>query len=234
VSDQGIGFDPATLFDPAKAGQAGWGLFKIRERLTLLGGHFEVDSAPAQGARFRLVAPRGAPSGATDTQKSSSRPTSGILTAPDSARGPSIRALRILIVDDHAGVRRVFRKLLEERAELHVVGEAANGREAIDEARLLRPDVILMDISMPEMDGITATRQLRAELPSIQILGLSTQPRELDRHPIEEAGATDFFTKGVDTQRLIDHLLAVHVDSVLGLPSQPTAAAFRPAAPRQT
>ena len=71
---------------------------------------------------------------------------------------------------------------------------------------------------MPGMDGIAATRQLRTELPFIQILGLSTLPRTLDRHPIEQAGAADFFTKGVDTQRLIDHLLVVHAVTVLGLP----------------
>jgi len=136
-------------------------------------------------------------------------------------RGAAVPALRILIADDHAAVRTVFRDLLQERPELHVVGEAANGREAIAEAHRLRPDVILMDVSMPEMDGIVATGQLRAELPSVQILGLSTQPRPLDRHPIEQAGATDFFTKGVDTQRLIDHLLGLHSITMLRLPSQP-------------
>jgi DNA-binding NarL/FixJ family response regulator len=120
------------------------------------------------------------------------------------------RALRILIVDDHAAVRRVFRELLQERPELHVVGEAANGIEAIAEARALRPDVILMDISMPEMDGVEATRRIRAELPFIQILGLSTHVRGGDLHAIEKAGAAGFFTKGVDTQRLIDYLVVVH------------------------
>src|SRR5262249_5632655 len=59
VVDEGIGFDPTTLADRAKAGQAGWGLFSIRERLTLLGGRFEIDSAPGRGTTFRLIAPRG-------------------------------------------------------------------------------------------------------------------------------------------------------------------------------
>src|SRR5262249_41231040 len=200
VSDQGIGFDPATLVNRAKAGQLGWGLFSIEERLTLLGGRFEIESAPGQGSRFRLVAPRGAGRAEVDAQSS--------------------RPLRILIADDHAAVRTVFRELLQERPELHVVGEAANGREAIAEAHLLRPDVILMDISMPEMDGIAATRQLRAELPFIQILGLSTQPRTLDRHPIEQAGASDFFNKGIDTQRLIDRLLVIHAATVHSVSSR--------------
>jgi CheY-like chemotaxis protein len=63
---------------------------------------------------------------------------------------------------------------------------------------------------MPDMDGVEATRHIRAELPFIHILGLSMYPRTEDRHPIEQAGAERFFAKGVDTQRLIDHLLVLH------------------------
>src|SRR5206468_5880248 len=128
---------------------------------------------------------------------------------------------RILIVDDHPAVRAVFRELLQERPELHVVGEAANGIEAIAEAQAVRPDVILMDISMPEMDGIEATRRIRAEMPSIQILGLSTHLKTEDLHSIELVGAAGFFTKGVDTQRLIDHLIAAHAMTALESPGQP-------------
>jgi PAS domain S-box-containing protein len=218
VSDQGIGFDPAALVSRAKLGQVGWGLFSISERLTLLSGRFEVESAPGQGSRFRLVAPRGEALGDVDAQ--GSRPSTIRAPRTDAARNPSVRPLRILIADDHAAVRTVFRELLQERPELHVVGEASNGHEAIAEARLLRPDVVLMDVSMPEMDGIAATHQLRAELPFIQILGLSTQPRTLDRHPIEQAGASDFFNKGIDTQRLIDRLLVIHAGEDAKLKAQ--------------
>ena len=122
------------------------------------------------------------------------------------------------MVDDHAEVRRVFRELVQERPELHVVGEAADGLEAIAQAHALRPDVILMDVSMPGMDGVEATRRIHAELPFIQILGLSTHVKTDDLHSIELVGAAGFFTKGVDTQRLIDHLLAVHATTTLELP----------------
>jgi PAS domain S-box-containing protein len=189
VADQGMGFDPATLVDRADGGEVGWGLFSIRERLTLLGGRLDVESAPGQGSRFRLIVPRG---------------------EAQAVRFESAPALRILIVDDHAAVRRVFRELLQELPELHVVGEAANGIDAMTQARALRPDVILMDVSMPDMDGIEATRRIRAELPFIQILGLSTHVRGNELHAIERAGAEGFFTKGVDTQRLLDHLIVVH------------------------
>jgi CheY-like chemotaxis protein/anti-sigma regulatory factor (Ser/Thr protein kinase) len=219
VADQGLGFDPAGLVERGKAGRGGWGLFSIRERLTLLGGRFDIESAPGQGTRFRLVAPRGKAQDVVDAD----RRVSGVATRPalhDPVGSAAAKALRILMVDDHAAVRRVFRELLEERPELHVVGEAADGLEAIEEAHALRPDVILMDVSMPVMDGVEATRRIRAELPFIQILGLSTQVRTDDLHAIELVGAAGFFTKGIDTQRLIDHLMAVHVATTLELPSQ--------------
>ena len=117
------------------------------------------------------------------------------------------------MVDDHAEVRRAFRELLEKQPELHIVGEAGDGDEAIAEAHALRPDVILMDVSMPRMDGVEATRRIHAALPFIQILGLSTYQKTEDLHPIERAGAAGFFTKGADTQRLIDHLVT-HASSL--------------------
>jgi PAS domain S-box-containing protein len=219
VTDQGIGFDPAGLVERGKAGEAGWGLFSIRERLTLLGGRFDIESAPGQGTRFRLVAPRGEAQGGIDAQRRPSRVATG--PALHGAAGfASARALRILLVDDHAAIRRVLRELFQERPELHVVGEAADGFEAIAEAHALRPDVILMDVSMPGMDGVEATRRISAELPFIQILGLSTHVKTEELHSIERAGAAGFFTKGVDSQRLIDHLMAVHAAITLELPSQ--------------
>ena len=209
VADDGIGFDPAELDDRSRVRKVGWGLFGIRERLTLLGGRLDIDSAPGRGTRFRLIAPRGA--------------AHDLISAPDqvpdlataaASRSAASRAsgdgLRILIVDDHATVRKVFREVLQQRPELCVVGDASDGVEAIAQAHALRPDVILMDISMPNMDGVEATRRIRAELPFIQILGLSMQPRTQEPHAIEQAGASGFFMKGSDTQRLIDHLLNVH------------------------
>jgi PAS domain S-box-containing protein len=208
LTDEGIGFDASALFDRSKSGKTGWGLFSIRERLAQLGGRFEIHSEPGRGTQFRLLAPR------------TSAPAPGVTVDPVNVDAPgprspqaartSTRPLRILVVDDHAGVRDVFRELLKQRPELDVAGEAADGVEAVAQAHALRPDVILMDITMPRMDGIEATRRLRAELPTIQILGLSMQPHAHGLHEIEHAGAAGFFIKGIDTERLIRHLLSVH------------------------
>src|SRR5262249_18363571 len=119
------------------------------------------------------------------------------------------RPIRILIADDHAAVRESLRQTLEERSEFQIVGEASNGFEAIDQARSCRPDAIVMDISMPKMDGVEATRRIHAEFPSIQIVGLSSAERTGSIHPIEEAGARGYFVKGPDLHRLIERLLSI-------------------------
>jgi signal transduction histidine kinase/ActR/RegA family two-component response regulator len=219
VADEGVGFDPSGLADRASTAHVGWGLVSIRERLTLLGGRFEVESAPGHGARFRLVAPPSATTGAIDPRALVSHFAAGL--APAAASGEPGRPLRILIADDHGAVLKVYREILEERAQLRVVGGASDGLEAITQAHALQPDVVLMDVSMPRMDGVEATQRLRAELPFIQILGLSTQPRSEGLTAIERAGAAGFFTKGVDTQRLIDELLAIHAATTVGLPGKP-------------
>jgi CheY-like chemotaxis protein len=217
VADQGIGFDPSGLVDRAKAGHSGWGLFRIRERLTLVGGRFDIESAPGRGTTVRLIAPRGASEEAAATHEALNHPATG-QRAHRAVGHVSARPLTILIVDDHAGVREGFREMLRDRPELRVVGEAANGLEAIDMAHALKPDVILMDIMMPEMDGIEATRRIRAELPFIQILALTTLARGESVHAIERVGAAGFFTKDVDAQRLVDHLLLIHAAAALGSP----------------
>jgi PAS domain S-box-containing protein len=215
VSDEGIGFEPAELDRRSENGQAGWGLFSIRERLTLLGGRFEIDSAPGNGTRVRLIAPRGRVQ--SDAAAAIASTLAPIAVAPDGdKRHVSPDALRIVIVDDHAGVRSTFRDILNKQPQFSVVGDGANGFEAIAQAHTLRPDVILMDIAMPHMDGIEATARIHAELPDIQIFGLSMQPRSVAADAIEQAGAAGFFVKGIDTQRLIEHLLVVHASQRAG------------------
>jgi PAS domain S-box-containing protein len=216
VTDDGVGFDPASLGTRTAAGHGGLGLFSIRERLTLLDGRFEVESSPGHGTRFRLIAPRLHSQNASiaeDLPASHDRVTLAGLAAASVA-------LRILIVDDHAKMRAALRAVLD-RAEFDVVGEAADGLEAIAQARALEPDVILMDVSMPRLDGIETTRRLCREFPFTQILGVSMQART-DSHPILQAGAAELFTKGDDIPRLVDYLLSIHTSRRLSVaPTQP-------------
>jgi len=208
VSDQGAGFEPARLDDRSDAGHVGWGLFRIRERLTLLGGRLDIESAPGSGTWIRLVAPRGAAQEPVAAANELSLPLIEAASADNDRASPN--ALRILIVDDHLPVRRALREMLHRRPQLSVVGDASNGFEAVAQASALRPDVILMDVSMPHMDGVEATARIHAELPDVRIFGVSMLARSETADAIEHAGASGFFVKGTDTRRLIDHLLAVH------------------------
>ena len=211
VSDPGVGFDPDALDDRSKTGQ-GWGLFSIRERLTLLGGRFDLQSVPGYGTRVSLVAPR------ISTLVTETAVAVEAIAAVDANPDghASTQALRILVVDDHSAMRTTLRDMLHERPQLAVVGDAANGYEAIASARMLRPDVIVMDVAMPNMDGIEATARIHAEMPEIEILGLSMHSHGEVGHAIEQAGAAGFFVKGTDSQRLIDHLLHVHASRQAG------------------
>lgn len=119
------------------------------------------------------------------------------------------RRLRVLLADDHPGVRAGLRETLSDHAELVVVGEAGDGIEAVALAHALQPDVVVMDVVMPRLDGVAATRQLRSELPHVLVLGLSTEIA-LGRHPIEDAGAAGYFAKADGAGALIGRLLAIH------------------------
>src|SRR5262249_30206948 len=119
------------------------------------------------------------------------------------------KSLRILIADDHAVARAGLRELFGKRPELQVVGEATNGVEAITQAVALQPDVIVMDISLPQMNGVDATREIHGTLPHIPIVGLSTHDDESTERLMRKAGAEAYFTKNEGTDRLLDYLLSL-------------------------
>ncbi len=124
--------------------------------------------------------------------------------------------IRILIADDHAVVREGTRQFLEREEDLEVVGEAADGEEAVRLAGSLGPDVAIMDISMPNIDGIEATRQIKAKYPKVAILILSAYDDDQFVFSLLEAGAAGYLLKSVRGNELVNAIREVSAgESVL-------------------
>jgi DNA-binding NarL/FixJ family response regulator len=112
-------------------------------------------------------------------------------------------SIRVLIVDDHHVVRRGLVFFLRTQKDLEIIGEAANGKEAVEQVKLLKPDIILMDLMMPEMDGIQATKIIKQELPDIKIMMLTSFSDQDHVIPALEAGASGFQLKDIQPDELV-------------------------------
>ncbi|GJL58281.1 MAG: two-component hybrid sensor and regulator [Nitrospirales bacterium] len=212
ISDRGVGFDP-TLIERHSQASNQFGLFSIRERMSLLGGRMVIDSSSGSGTRIRLYM-------ALSEQDHPSVPIPVSDGAPLKDKGSGQRpspgmssGYRVLLVDDHAVVRQGLRSLLDAWSGIEVVGEAEDGIEAIRLAESLQPDVVVMDINMPHMNGIEATRQIRHNNPTIQVIGLSVRQDKETEHVMREAGAAGYLSKesaGQDLYRMITTIVRVH------------------------
>jgi DNA-binding NarL/FixJ family response regulator len=127
---------------------------------------------------------------------------------------PSATRIRVLIVDDHAVVRRGLRGFLELLDDLEVVGEAENGREAVAAVEALAPDVVLMDLVMPELDGIGAIEAIRASGAETEIVALTSFIEEDKVTAALEAGATGYLLKDADADEVVAAIRAAHAGEV--------------------
>ncbi|MCX6610173.1 MAG: response regulator transcription factor [Acidobacteria bacterium] len=121
----------------------------------------------------------------------------------------SNKKTRILLADDHSVVRSGFRMILASQTDMEVVGEVANGREAVEQATALQPDVVIMDVTMPELNGIEATRRITAALPRTRILALSMHKDSVYVREILRAGACGYLLKDSGEGDLVSAVRAV-------------------------
>jgi DNA-binding NarL/FixJ family response regulator len=117
--------------------------------------------------------------------------------------------LRVLVVDDHALFRRGLQTILEQEADLELVGEASDGAEAVDKAQELMPDVVLMDVRMPKRSGIEATTQIKDLLPHVKILMLTISDEEADLYDAIKAGASGYLLKEIPIEEVADAIRSV-------------------------
>jgi PAS domain S-box-containing protein len=201
IEDDGVGFDAAAQLHGADA-PTGFGLFSMRERLHALGGAVVIDSERGRGTRVTLNVPRPR---ATEQRSLDPPETPAPAAVPDD--DPALAAdgvLRVLLVDDHTMVRRALAMTLEDAPDVCIVGEAADGLDALQAVEHLQPDVVLMDFAMPRLDGLEATRRIKARWPGVGIIGLSMYDEADRAAAMIEAGASAYLSKTGD----IDALLA--------------------------
>ena len=119
------------------------------------------------------------------------------------ARPQAMDSIRVLLADDHKILRDGLANLLREQPDIQLVGEVGDGEAAVEEARRVKPDVIVMDITMPKLTGIEATRMITREMPGVRIIGLSMHEHEDMASAMHSAGAVGYLTKDGDVEALI-------------------------------
>ncbi|HZP81291.1 MAG TPA: hybrid sensor histidine kinase/response regulator transcription factor [Chthonomonadaceae bacterium] len=206
VEDDGVGFDMEERAAPGP--QGGYGLFGMSERARLLGGEVQVDSRPQWGTRVQarlpyrpasLLPPRLGARPAESVRGGEPVPPSRTTSAGEESAKP----LRVLVVDDHVVIRQGIRAMLEEAGDIAVVGEAGDGAEAVAQANALRPDVALMDLQMPGVDGLEGLRRLRLEQPELPVVILTTFQTDTAVREALGAGARGYLLKDTEPANLI-------------------------------
>lgn len=127
--------------------------------------------------------------------------------------------IRTLVVDDHTLVRQGIIGLLESQPDIEVVGQAGSGRDALEMCRTLKPDVILMDVAMPGISGLDATREIKVQQPGVQIVILTIHDREDYLFQALRAGASGYVLKGADVRDLLAAVRSAHRGEVYLYPS---------------
>ncbi len=195
VSDKGRGFDPEQLQKVT-----GFGLLNIRERVSLLGGRMKIKSTKGKGSTFHIVVPCDElPGKAVGVEPSAE----GRGETGSRARDEGDGRVRVLLADDHEIVRQGMALLLSEQPNIEVVGQASNGREAINLSYELRPDVVVMDVSMPLMNGDEATRQIKRHVPGTRVVALSMYDEAETIERMYEAGAESYVLKNAPSEELL-------------------------------
>lgn len=196
VEDQGIGFDPAAR--RSNHDRSGYGLFSLQERLELLGGQVQVDSAPDKGTRVQITVPLPTADHAPAAEPSV-EPRRKVQPSAEPAATPRTR---VLLTDDHQVVRQGLAHLLKQHPGMAIVAEAASGEEAVGLTREHRPDVVVMDISLPGISGVEATRQIMADFPQTCVIGLSMHEEDDVADAMRAAGARAYLNKSEAAEKL--------------------------------
>ena len=202
VTDRGNGFSPMPE-KPGVTATGRFGLFSIYERMLVIGGKLDIDSKIGHGTRVTLTLPC-QNLAVSHANEQTPEKSGGLRTidSPSFVPQPSSDRIQVLLVDDHTMVRQGLRSILEQYDDIHIVGEAGNGREAVDMQQALAPQVVIMDVNMPVMDGVQATRMIKQSLHPSHVIGLSVRNDRETEKALRNAGASEFLTKESTSDQL--------------------------------
>jgi PAS domain S-box-containing protein len=198
VSDEGRGFDTHE-FDQA----GGLGLLRVREQIKFLGGRLKVRSTQGGGSLFIVAVPNPPLQTTEATGRGLDEAVADPVPPEEREAGSGDHILRVLLADDHKIVREGIESMLADELDMKIVGQAGNGREAVDLACRLEPDVVVMDVSMPVMSGDEATRQIKRHLPQTRVIALSMHDEAQTTDRMRGAGATAYLLKTAPSEELL-------------------------------
>jgi DNA-binding NarL/FixJ family response regulator/signal transduction histidine kinase len=217
VEDDGIGFDAAA--SPGPEAGSRYGLFGMMERVRLLDGDLQIESTPGWGTRIQATLPY-RPASQLRPAAAASLPAPPVQPPlPAFAQHALSDALRVVVVDDHAVMRQGLHSMLEATGEISVVGEARDGAEAVTEAVRTRPDVVLMDLQMPGVDGLEGLRKLQETIPDLPVVVLTTFHTAESVSDAFTAGARGFMLKDAEPAQLVAAIRAAHRGEALLSPA---------------
>jgi CheY-like chemotaxis protein len=179
----------------------------LRERASYIGGSLSIESTLGQGSRITLSIPTTIDRAADPIPAAEDE--GRIFMTEEIVKMVDKQSIRLLFVDDHKVMRQGLIRLISGQPDIEVFCEAANGREALELARQVRPDTILMDISMPGMDGVDATRRIKAEMPQVRVIGLSMFEDEPSARQMRDAGADGFVIKTASAAELLKTIYGI-------------------------
>ena len=199
VQDHGKGFDPARIGSARKL-DGSFGLFSIRERLGIIGGLIKIKSEPGKGTTVELTVPM------IPAPKENAPAEAPKVAANSETSERPVERVRVLVADDHKLFREGLISLISQESYLEVVGQAADGEEALKMARELRPQIMIVDVSMPKYNGIQVTTLVHKELPDTRVIGLSMHERDDMALAMRNAGAVAYCAKSWPSEHLLTEL----------------------------
>jgi len=207
VSDTGIGFDPAIFNISTAVAKSGLGLLSLRERASYIGGRLDIESAPGQGSRITLTVPR-ITQDSEEPQTEEAEEQVRIASAEPISCSDS--EIKVLLIDSHEVMRQALIKLVSDKPDIQIVGEAANGQDALELARQKKPNLVLMDLSMSEMECIKAIRLIKTKLPHVRVIGLLLYEDEPLARTMVQAGAECVISKTASSSELLETIYGVN------------------------